>query len=179
MEWNKTNVRIQVKPKLNKFHIFLHFHISPPKKYPNCWIARGGRCVYVFLFYVCDRLLSRLNGCGCHLSHVPKSFSLNLTLLEQRKDNERESEKKQSLWEHILCLLVCFTNEFPTMRLYIIFNCPSFARLSQRILKFSWMTSIRSYLRIFRLYNCKNDTNRWWAKMETDCTNKLRVRALI
>lgn len=58
-QWNKTNVRIQVKPKLNKFHIFLHSHISPPKKYPNCWIARGRRSVYVFLFYVCDRLLSR------------------------------------------------------------------------------------------------------------------------
>lgn len=31
-QWNKTNVRIQVKPKLNKFHIFLHFRIPRPQK---------------------------------------------------------------------------------------------------------------------------------------------------
>lgn len=93
-----------------------------------------------------------LNGCGYHLSHVPKSFSLNLTLPEQRRKRKREREKKQSLWESTFCAysFVLLTN-FRRLRLYVIFNCPSLGRFCSISVSVSsnfhgWPLSISIYV---------------------------------
>lgn len=80
--WVQNNVRIQVKPELNKFHIFLRFHIFP-QKYSGM--------VDVFCFvYGTGYFLVQMVAVAISLSHVPKSFSLNLTLPEQ-KDRKKNN----------------------------------------------------------------------------------------
>lgn len=103
----KTNVRIQVKPQLNKFHIFLRFHIVHRSPAPLLATSRniiriddvtGWQMNISFFGYGTHRPLSCFKWLRLPcLSHVPKSFSLNFTLPEQRKKAREKKEATQSL----------------------------------------------------------------------------------
>lgn len=100
------NVETQVKPKLNKIHIFLTFVPRKLHEFPD-----GTR---TFWFFVCDRPLSRLNGCGRSSLTRPKIVFIKFYVARanERSKNERDEIKNNQVErgrrrEHILCLVVC------------------------------------------------------------------------
>lgn len=95
------NVRIPVKPKLKKFHIFLCFRIRSKNslEWLLCELGDGGRVMVIGVFAYWDRacdFLVKMIAVGVRsLSHVLKSFSLNFTLSENQK--QQHPKKKSTI----------------------------------------------------------------------------------
>lgn len=90
---------IRVKPKLNISYFLL----------PIAWNAGWFRRFLYCTGHFCHAAVPIQKSIS--LSR-PKSFSLNLTFSESKNNHQA-----------FCASFVCFTNEFPTMCLYVIFNC--------------------------------------------------------